>query len=147
MSRNDERAPVAQKNLSGESMPKEAPLARSRMSAGIIVMKMPMNSLATSAMGAHSKLLRERSSVEVVSHDRIIARQMSEIWATYSRPMCAPKTSTPKVLPVSASTNAPSCGMSPLRMTPTIMMSRKKRLCQPCRWMGTRSSARVSNSS
>ena len=36
---------------------------------------MPMNSLATSAMGAHSKLLRERSSVEVVSQDRIIARQ------------------------------------------------------------------------
>ena len=37
--------------------------------------------------------------------------------------------------------------MSPLRMTPAMMMSRKKRLCQPCRWMGTRSSARVSNSS
>ena len=46
-------------------------------SAGIIVMKMPMNSLATSEMGPHSKLLRSRRSLLVVAHESPIAMKIS----------------------------------------------------------------------
>ena len=53
-----------------------APIAEvARLFIGIFVTMIP----ALAILRAHSKLLRERSSVEVVSQDRIIARQMSEV--------------------------------------------------------------------
>ena len=88
MSKKLDSAPEAQKNSSGVSMPKSAPCARRMANAGIIVMKMPMNSFATSAMGPHSKWLDARTSAGVSRSDSAAAMRMSAIWMKYSMPKC-----------------------------------------------------------
>ena len=52
LSRKDDRAPVAQNICHGSDKPSSAPWVFRKIRAGIMVMKMPMNSFATSAMGA-----------------------------------------------------------------------------------------------
>ena len=65
LSRNEESAPVAQKNCHGSRTPSSAPRVRSRSSAGSIVTKIPAKSAATSRIGWNVKWFALRSSGSV----------------------------------------------------------------------------------
>ena len=81
LSRKDDRAPVAQNICHGWDRPSSAPWALSKIKAGIMVTKMPMNSLATSRIGAYVNSLRSRVDFRVVLMDRKAATRMMAISA------------------------------------------------------------------
>ena len=118
---------MAQKNLSGLSMPREAPLLRRMMSAGIIVMKMPMKSLATSAMGPQPNSLCLRQFLGVVTSDRMMAAPMRPISTKKLRPRLMPSMSGMySVWLMSESV--------PFRMTAAMIMTMYRKLMPPSMW-------------
>ena len=138
---------MAQKNSSGVSMPRSAPWARKMASAGIIVMKMPMKSLATSEIGPHSKWLDARTSLGVRRSDSAVATRIRPIWTKYSTPRCTcPDSETPNVAPVAGSTNMSIWGIEPFRMTAKMTIAKNAMLRLPSTRMGVRSSAASSSS-
>lgn len=76
LSRKEDSAPVAQNISHGWDKPNCAPCVFNRINAGIMVMKMPMNSLATSAMGAKVNSLSVRVDFLVVFMDSQAANRM-----------------------------------------------------------------------
>ena len=82
LSRKDDKAPVAQNICHGWDRPSSAPWALSRIRAGIMVMKMPMKSFATSKIGAYVNSLSSRVDVFVVLMERKAATRMMTISAS-----------------------------------------------------------------
>ncbi len=79
MSSTLESAPAAQKNCHGLVTPRLAPRSPRNASAGIIVMKTPMNTAATSTIGAQLKRLVAWTSRGVVASDSAAQATMPAI--------------------------------------------------------------------
>ena len=76
LSRKLDRAPVAQNIWNGLLIPSSAPFAFRIISAGCIVIKIPINRTATSWIAPQVKWLRIRTSSFVVLNDKNAARRM-----------------------------------------------------------------------
>ena len=124
LSRNEDRAPVIQKNCHGCVTPSSLPLALSIARAGIMVRNIPMNSFATSAIGTNVKLLYSLVSFFVVFIDRNAAMRMMIISTTLVQGIVTPAI----VNPLPSAKKLPMLGRIPLRITAPTIIATKIRL-------------------
>ena len=117
MSRKLDKSPVIHKNCAGCVSPSSEPRALRIRSAGIIVMNIPMNSMATSCIASHVKLLALRTFLLVVLNERKAAASMITISMIAAHESVTP---SQKLIPFANAGNF--IGRTPLRITaPTII--------------------------
>ena len=125
MSRKLDSAPVAQNISSGLVIPRFGPTALRSINAGCMVIKIPINSTATSWIAPQVKWFLLRTLLSVVLKDKNAARRISTISISAGKvSVTSPRRWIPLTAP-SAFWNAESPGSTPLRITATTIITRK----------------------
>ena len=123
--------PVTQNISQGSESPSFGPSSFKSISAGCIVMKMPIKSSATSRMGPQVKWLVRRILSGVVRKERKAAARIITISITVGQAsVTSPRKRIPFAVP-SGFRNASSAGSVPLSTTAAMITRRNRRLWAP----------------